>query len=72
MILCTRSRRSLAVLGPGDAHAVETFRAYLEDAALCGVNPGGPLPATFEAREFLARWRPYMLGQYPGPVETDP
>lgn len=71
MILCTRDGSS-APLDPVTAHTVETFRAYLEDAALCGVNPGGPLPDTFEAREFLARWRPYMLGQYPGPVETDP
>lgn len=69
--VCGRDGRR-PYLDPVAVHTVEMFAAYLHDAAVAGVNPNDPMPDSFEAREFLARWRPYMLGQYPGPVEAYP
>lgn len=60
-----------------DREVIDVFRDFLHDAGLAGVVPGSPsrpavIPDTPEAREFLARWGPYVRGEYPMQVETDP
>lgn len=60
-----------------EQHTVLTFSEFLRSASAAGVQPAtASRPAqgldTHEGRLWLATWRPYLEGAYPGPVDPLP
>lgn len=66
-----------AGVSPAEQHHVLTFSEFLASSSAAGVTPGSATrPAegldTPEGRLWLATWRPYIEGSYPGPVDPLP